>query len=276
MRSIRCSKNFPLRDRELDGKRAPGVGSRTQPALKQDQVNPPAQARLRLTVIVPAWNDSAELTRHLPELVRLKELDEVIVVDASPCLTTSEIVRGAGGVYLPAEAPNRGAQMNLGAESARGDVFIFHHADSELTDLHINAIRAALQNPAVIGGAFYRKFDQRHPYLLPLERLARLFTRYGGSFLATSRYSLGEKSFMPLAASARSPDGGPGVFPKIAPGRGGRSARSANQFLGSPASGARRLADYGRERTLDCSLPLRLFARPAPSLVLSGGAKISA
>ena len=63
--------------------------------------------------------------------------------------------------------------MNLGAENARGDVFIFHHADSELTDVHLNAIRAALHNPAVIGGAFYRKFDQRHPYLLPLERLAR-------------------------------------------------------------------------------------------------------
>lgn len=145
-------------------------------------MNPPAEIRLRLTVIVPAWHDSAELTRLIPLLVGLKELDELIVVDASPGLTTSELVRGAGGLYLPAEAPNRGAQMNLGARIARGDVFIFHHADSELTDLHLAAIRAALQDTTTIGGAFYRKFDQRHPYLLPLERLARFFTLHGGSF----------------------------------------------------------------------------------------------
>jgi rSAM/selenodomain-associated transferase 2 len=207
-------------------------------------VNPPAQARLRLTVIVPAWNDSVELTRHFPELVRLKELDEVIVVDASPCLTISEIVRVGGGVYLPAKAPNRGAQMNLGAESARGDVFIFHHADSELTDLHINAIRAALQNPAVIGGAFYRKFDQRHPYLLPLERLARLFTRYGGSFFGDQSIFVRREIFHAL--------GGFGSLPLMEDLEFSRRLRRAGAVavLDPPiSSSGRRHLEYGAWRT---------------------------
>lgn len=207
-------------------------------------MNPPAQARLRLTVIVPAWNDSAELTTRLPELVRLKELDEVIVVDASPCLPTSEIAHGAGAVYLPAEAPNRGAQMNLGAASAHGDVFIFHHADSELTDLHLSAIRAALQNPAVTGGAFYRKFDQRHPYLLPLERLARLFTRYGGSFFGDQSIFVRREIFRAL--------GGFGSLPLMEDLEFSRRLRRAGTVavLDPPiSSSGRRHLEYGAWRT---------------------------
>src|SRR5262249_14151787 len=138
------------------------------------------------------------LARLVPKLVRLKELDEFIVVDASPSLTTSEIVRAAGGVYLHAEAPNRGAQMNLGVKSAAGDVFIFHHADSEVSDLQLSAIRAALQNPAITGGAFYRKFDQRHPYLLPLERVARFFTLHGGSFFGDQSIFVRQEIFRTL------------------------------------------------------------------------------
>ena len=97
----------------------------------------PASARLRLSVIVPSWNDRDNLRRLIPDLVRLNEFHEVIVVDASPGPVAEEIVRAAGGTYLCAEAPNRGAQMNLGAERATGDVHIFHHADSFLSAAHV-------------------------------------------------------------------------------------------------------------------------------------------
>jgi hypothetical protein len=151
--------------------------------------------------------------------------------------------------------------MNLG-ESARGDVFIFItpiRADRS----HDNAIRAALQNPAIIGGAFYLNFIQRHPH--SHWSASRLFTRYGGSFY-TSRYSLGEKSSCPWRF--RPPLMEDLEFPEDCAGPG-RRQRLIRQL--APRVAVRYGAcDYGRERTLDCSLPLRLFARPAPSLVLSG------
>ena len=91
-------------------------------------------------MIIPAWNDRAQLARLLPALVRLNAFHEVIVADASRHPVAAESVQEAGGIYLSAARPNRGAQMNLAAENATGDVLIFHHADSILTAPHVAAI----------------------------------------------------------------------------------------------------------------------------------------
>ena len=109
--------------------------------------------------------------------------------------------RGPSGIYLRAPQPNRGAQMNLAAENATGDVLIFHHADSILTAAHVAAIETALRDPETIGGAFYRKFDGRHPRLRWLEAAGRFFTRHGGSFSATNQFSSGGKLFARSAVS---------------------------------------------------------------------------
>ncbi len=116
-------------------------------------MNDPAPASLRLSVIVPFWNDCDHLCQLVSALVMLDEFHEVIMVDASPKPVASETVRAAGGMYLRASAPNRGAQMNLGTENARGDFLMFHHTDSTLAAEHLAAIRLALRDPMVIGGA---------------------------------------------------------------------------------------------------------------------------
>ena len=168
-------------------------------------MNQPAPAPLRLSVLIPAWQDHAQLARTVPELVRLDALHEVIVADASPDPAAEQMVRAAGGFYLHAAEPNRGAQMNLAAENATGDVLIFHHVDSSLTTAHLAAIQFALRAPAVIGGAFYRKFDGRHPRLFWLERLARFFTRRGGSFFGDQSVFVRRETFRALGGFAPIP-----------------------------------------------------------------------
>ena len=160
---------------------------------------------MRLSVIIPSWNDHANLVRSLPLLVRLDALHEVIVVDASPGPATAEAVRAAGGIYLRATQPNRGVQMNLAAERASGDVLIFHHADSIMRAAHLAAIRSALCDPGVIGGAFYRKFDRRHPRLLWLETIGRFFTRHGGSFFGDQSVFVRRETFRALGGFAPIP-----------------------------------------------------------------------
>jgi rSAM/selenodomain-associated transferase 2 len=145
-------------------------------------VNRAAPASLRLSVIVPSWNERDNLARLVPALVRLGEFHEIIVVDALPEPTTAQLVRTAGGLYLHAGIPNRGIQMNLGADHATGDVLVFHHADSLLGAAHLAALRRALRQPKVVGGAFYRRFDRRHPDLLWFEPVARFFIRHGSLF----------------------------------------------------------------------------------------------
>ena len=165
----------------------------------------PVRVPLRVSVIVPAWNDHVSLARLLPALVRLKGLYEVIVADASPHSATAESARTGGAIYLAARQPNRGAQMNLAAENATGDVLIFHHADSILTAAHVAAIEKALRNPETIGGAFYRKFDGRHPRLRWLEVAGRFFTRHGGSFFGDQSIFVRRETFRAVGGFAPIP-----------------------------------------------------------------------
>ena len=160
---------------------------------------------MRVSVIVPAWNDRVSLACLLPALVRLKGLHEVIVADASPHSATAESARTAGVIYLRAPQPNRGAQMNLAAESATGDVLIFHHADSILTRTHLAAIERALRDPETIGGAFYRKFDGRHPCLRWLEVAGRFLTRHGGIFFGDQSVFVRRETFRALGGFAPIP-----------------------------------------------------------------------
>ncbi len=168
-------------------------------------MNENGAALLRISVVVPCWNDRANLERLLPALVRLGTLHEIIVVDASANPATAELAENAGATYLRAPEPNRGAQMNLGGARASGDALIFHHADGLLRGEHVAAIAQALRDPAVIGGAFYRKFDRRHPRLLWLETVARFFTRRGGTLFGDQSLFVRREVFARLGGFAPIP-----------------------------------------------------------------------
>ena len=229
----------------------------------------PARAPLRVSVIVPAWNDHVSLARLLPTLVRLKGLHEVIVADASPHSATAKPARTVGVIYLAAPQPNRGAQMNLAAENASGDVLLFHHADSILTSAHVAAIERALQDPETIGGAFYRKFDGRHPGLRSLEAAGRFFTRHGGSFFGDQSIFVRRETFRAVGGFAPIPLMEDMEFSRRLR-RAGRTscARSAGRIVRPAACEPWRMAHLAPERTLHRALQVRTFAAPSASLVL--------
>ncbi|HEY1770634.1 MAG TPA: TIGR04283 family arsenosugar biosynthesis glycosyltransferase [Chthoniobacterales bacterium] len=169
-------------------------------------MNDPVAGALRLSVIVPAWNEAGRLAQLIPSLVRLGSLHQIIVVDASDNnLPTEEWVRSAGATYLRAPTPSRGAQMNLGAAHATGDALIFHHADAILRTEHLEALARALHDPAIIGGAFYRKFDRRHPRLVGLESLGRFLSGNGGTLFGDQSLFVRREVFDSLGGFADIP-----------------------------------------------------------------------
>ena len=165
----------------------------------------PAADALRISVVVPSWRDAENLALLLPCLASLPGLWQILVVDASGDAATEEIARQTGAMYLKCSAPNRGAQMNIGATFAQGEVVLFNHADTILTEAHLAAIAAALRDPAVIGGAFYRKFDERHPRLLWLEPIARFLTRHGGTLFGDQSVFVRREVFLRLEGFAKIP-----------------------------------------------------------------------
>jgi rSAM/selenodomain-associated transferase 2 len=171
-------------------------------------VNPRAEGRegrLRISVVVPAWRDAENLERLLPELARRNGIAETIVVDASGDGNAERIALTSGATFITSPTPNRGEQMNLGAAAANGDVLIFQHSDTNLEDAHLAAIQTTLADPEVIGGAFFRKFDGRHPRLMWLEAVARFLTRHGGTLYGDQSIFARRDVFRKLGGFAKIP-----------------------------------------------------------------------
>jgi glycosyltransferase involved in cell wall biosynthesis len=85
---------------------------------------------LRISVIIPALNEESIIASTL-EAVRPLAPDEVLVVDGGSTDQTREIVARTDAT-LTSSARGRAEQMNHGARLARGDVFLFLHADTRL------------------------------------------------------------------------------------------------------------------------------------------------
>jgi rSAM/selenodomain-associated transferase 2 len=171
-------------------------------------VNPPAEGReghLRISVVVPSWRDAENLERLLPALSRLDRVAETIVVDASGAGQAERIALSSGALFIASRTPNRGEQMNLGAAAGSGDVFVFQHSDTDLEDAHLAAIEVALADPEIIGGAFFRKFDGRHPRLMWLESVARFLTSHGGTLYGDQSIFVRRDVFLKLGGFAKIP-----------------------------------------------------------------------
>ena len=136
----------------------------------------------RCSLIIPCWNDGAVLERRLDELQLLRGIDEIIVADASDDDRARRCATKHGARFVQCPQPSRGGQLNAGARIADGDLFLFHHADTILTQAHVDALHFAVANhPEIGGGAFHRKFDERHARLRLLEGIARRLANRGGS-----------------------------------------------------------------------------------------------
>jgi rSAM/selenodomain-associated transferase 2 len=163
------------------------------------------EGRLRISVVVPSWHDAENLETLLPALARRQGIAETIVVDASGDDTAERIALSSGATLISSSTPNRGEQMNLGAAAATGDVIVFQHSDTKLDESHLAAIQTALADPEVIGGAFFRKFDGRHPRLMWLESVARFLTSHGGTLYGDQSIFVRRDAFLKLGGFAKVP-----------------------------------------------------------------------
>ena len=142
-----------------------GTDANSEAAVEARQVvRPPYDT---ISVIVPCWREDAlpaELVACCKEHGAVKE---ILVASANG---STDREPSGGPRVIACARPGRGNQMNEAARLATGDVLLFHHADTELTDAHLESLRAVMAaDPALGGGAFRRRFDERHPHLRWLE-----------------------------------------------------------------------------------------------------------
>lgn len=116
---------------------------------------------------------------------------EVVVVDGGSQDATRERAREAGARVVESE-PGRARQLATGAQATRAPVLLFLHADTRLPRDWDAAVRGALSDPRVAGGAFAFRFDHGGPRLRFVEwgvrlRLALARLPYGDQALFVRR-----------------------------------------------------------------------------------------
>ncbi len=137
----------------------------------------PRPAPSRITVIVPTLNEQERLPMTLSR-VGLAPGDELVVVDGGSTDATLSIAQEFTPLVLRSPA-GRARQMNCGARQAGGDILLFLHADTLLPPQGLDAVRAAMQSPEIVGGAFCLAFTPSTPALRVVAWGANIRTRWG-------------------------------------------------------------------------------------------------
>jgi len=111
----------------------------------------------KISIIVPVLNEGADINKTIEHLNGLVEATgvsaEIIVVDGDPDGKTIAVIRDKSVVTTVGQT-GRAAQMNKGAQIARGEIFLFLHADTRLPNEGLNLITVACGERGYKTGAF--------------------------------------------------------------------------------------------------------------------------
>ena len=132
---------------------------------------------LKISIIIPALNEAETITATLSGLKSDGNL-EVIVVDGGSSDATVQNAGSSGAKTLVMASPSKARQMNAGAESAGGDIYLFLHADTQLPENFENLILGAIRDKKISAGAFRLRIDSEIRGLRLIEYIANLRSQY--------------------------------------------------------------------------------------------------
>ena len=153
-----------------------------------------------ISIVIPTLNEANYLPRALAGLRGAKNI-ETIVVDGGSSDGTLGIAQREDCQVLRAP-PGRAEQLNAGARSASGPILLFLHADTRLPPGFDSAVRATLDEPRVVGGAFRLRIDAPGRSLRIIERAIDIRSRvfqmpYGDQGIFVNRKTFLESGGFP-------------------------------------------------------------------------------
>jgi rSAM/selenodomain-associated transferase 2 len=160
------------------------------------------QSSLKVSVIIPTYNESTVLAETLARLKQHHPF-ETIVGDGGSEDDTVDIARHHE-VTVIQSGRGRAAQMNAAAGEAKGDLFLFLHADSYVSPGGYQKMIETMVRGPYLGGAFSLQIDSPLPALKRIARWANWRSRYlnlvyGDQGIFVRRETFNElKGFSPL------------------------------------------------------------------------------
>ena len=99
----------------------------------------------KISIIIPTYNESQHLPLLLSDLSINNEELEIIIVDCNSKDKTRDIARIYTTNVYKSKIKSRGLQLNIGAKKAKGEWFIFLHADSRLSKDWLKKIKTVIK-----------------------------------------------------------------------------------------------------------------------------------
>ena len=130
-------------------------------------------AQHTVSIIIPVLNEAAIVKQTLERLQQHSEI-EIIVVDGGSGDNTVAIAQQKLVKVITVIGQSRAAQMNAGANIARGDILLFLHADTRLPANFVPLAIETLIQPGVIAGAFELAIEGTHKSLRWVEKLVKM------------------------------------------------------------------------------------------------------
>ena len=99
----------------------------------------------KISIIIPTYNESQHLSLLLSDLSIFNEEIEIIIVDCNSDDKTKDIANIYKTNLCNSKKKNRGLQLNIGAKKAKGEWFIFIHADSRLSKGWLKKVKSVIR-----------------------------------------------------------------------------------------------------------------------------------
>ena len=110
----------------------------------------------KISIIVPTYNESQNLPLLFSDLSIDNDGIEIIIVDCNSKDKTRDIAYIYKTNLYISKKKSRGLQLNIGAKKAKGEWFIFLHADSRLSQGWIGKVNEVIKHDEI--SAYFFKF----------------------------------------------------------------------------------------------------------------------
>jgi rSAM/selenodomain-associated transferase 2 len=124
-----------------------------------------------VAVIIPTLNEAELLPETLNCIRANTAACELLVVDGGSGDQTVQLAEDRGARVIHSSKRQRAFQINLGAQHARSDIYLFLHADTWIGPHALQQIEKTLDRPGVVGGGFARRFQGASPVLHVTSRI---------------------------------------------------------------------------------------------------------
>jgi len=132
-----------------------------------------------ISIIIPTINEASNLPLLLSDLSSIHKESEIIIVDCGSEDKTIDIANIYGAKVYISKERNRGFQLNLGANSSKGDWLIFLHADTRLTYDWFRKINSYLEGNN--NSIYYFEFKINHKKII--YRVLEILVNFRSKFL---------------------------------------------------------------------------------------------